>query len=336
MTSFGSSNQESLIQKFKIKPISPDMQLWLSGGGQSPYATVPITPMIPASSQFIVFNGIPPAAEQSPAPYMVSLLPGSSQTPSLQPGSSMATSNIGGDLKISYYKEDPPGTPAPVTVEAPTNLYFSFPDGYVTDNGNGEVTVTSPSGGAIGTLTAIAPLAGAGNMASNHNISINYDSVDSFQLGSGSELKLKAVAVSTPTVSGVVDSITADAFGRITAYTRQYMGICKINGSSRSAGNRYWTYSVIEQIGSMGASWPFFTTGAGSTLTAYNLLETANTGSSVYGLTATDASGTGNIPLDDYPDYEAGPAPTGLMVQVWKWGSIYFFSAPNVISGACP
>lgn len=234
------------------------------------------------------------------------------------------TNGSGGTMAVSYYTSG-----GDVTVDPSSEIYFDFPDGFVTDDGNGKVTVTSPSG-SVGTLTATVPLTGGGNMSSNRTVGLSYDSTDSFQLSAGTTLQLKSITVTAPADAGAVTAITTDNFGRVTAYTRQFHGVYKITASTFVSPG-HWEYDMIEQGTS--ASWPFFSN-ATNTITAYNFLETANTNTLAYGLAAVGTAAP--IELTAQDDYKMYPVPTGLIIEVWKWGTKYFFSAPNKIDGACP
>jgi hypothetical protein len=236
------------------------------------------------------------------------------------------TNGSGGAVAVRYYTSG-----GDVTVDPTDEIYFDFPDGYVFDDGNGTVTVQSPSGGSVGTLTANVPLTGGGNMASNQSVGLSYDSTDSFQLSAGTTLQLKTITVTAPSDAGAVTAITTDNFGRVTSYTRQFHGVYKITGSTFVSPG-HWEYAMIEQT-SLSGTWPFFQSGS-NTITAYNLLETANTSSVAYGLPSVGTAAP--IELTSQEDYKMYPVPNDMMVEVWKWGSRYFFSAPNKIDGACP
>ena len=299
---------------------------WSNESGASPFSFNFGVPTVPATN-----FGLPwvPGPQMGWSPTNLSVINfggGFGSDPINGTNGTNGTNGSGGAVSVRYYTSG-----GDVTVDPCDEIYFDFPDGYVFDDSNGTVTVQSPSGGSVGTLTADLPLNGGGNMASNRSVGLNYDSTDSFQLSAGTTLQLKTVTVTAPTDAGAVTAITTDNFGRVTAYTRQLHGIYKIT-SSTFVSPGHWEYTVLEQT-SLGGTWPFFQSGSTS-LTAYNLLETANTNSSAYGLAAVGTAAP--IELTSQDDYKMYPVPNDMMVEVWKWGTRYFFSAPNKIDGACP
>jgi hypothetical protein len=170
-------------------------------------------------------------------------------------------------------------------------------------------------------------------MSNNQVASLNYDSTDSFVLSGGSSLQLKAVTVTPPTDVGLVSDVTVDGFGRVTAFTRQAVGVYKITGSTfvSASGLQYWEYTAALQ--KTKATWPFFENDTGS-VTCYNFLDTSNTTTLTYGLVSTIDSP--KMDLTNFDNFKVQAVPTGLIVQVFKWGTKYWFSAPNVTDGSCP
>lgn len=244
----------------------------------------------------------------------------------------------GSDIQILYY-DTSGASPVLTTVSQPTSVLL---DGSVnvTDDGNGNLTAVFTGSGTAGTLTASPPLAQSGSsFSSSISLALSYDSTNSF--ASTSPLTLKTITVTAPTSLGVVSDMTVDTFGRVTAYTKQWMGWYKISSSVRIAGNAYWAYSLERQESK--ATWPFMQTsttydGANPlNITAYNLEETANTGTTTAnGYNISSVAGTGDLPLTDYTGYYIGAARQYQFVQVWKIGSVYFFSANNFVYGTCP
>jgi hypothetical protein len=319
-------NQFPNPNKFLLRNIFGTQNLgWSSGLGAAPFSYNFSTATVPATN-----FGIPwvPGPQMGWSPTNLSIINfngGFGDNPINGTNGTNGTNGSGGAVSVRYYTSS-----GDVTVNPCNEIYFDFPATYVFDDGNGTVTVQSPSG-SVGTLTATAPLTGGGNMASNRTVGLSYDSTDSFQLSAGTTLQLKTITVTAPSDAGAVTAITTDNFGRVTSYTRQFHGVYKIT-SSTFVSPGHWEYAMIEQS-TLGGTWPFFQSGS-NTITAYNLLETANTSSTAYGLPAVGTAAP--IELTSQEDYKVYPVPTNMMVEVWKWGSKYFFSAPNKIDGVCP
>ena len=296
----GLLNQFPNPNKFLLRNIFGTQNVgWSNESGPSPFSFNFGVPTVPATN-----FGLPwvPGPQMGWSPTNLSVINfggGFGTDPINGTNGATGTNGSGGAVAVRYYTSG-----GDVTVDPCDEIYFDFPDTYVFDDGNGTVTVQSPSG-SVGTLTANVPLIGGGNMASNQSVGL--------------------------TDAGAVTAITTDNFGRVTAYTRQLHGIYKITGSTFVSPG-HWEYTVLEQT-SLGGTWPFFQSGSTS-LTAYNLLETANTSSLAYGLPSVGTAAP--IELTSQEDYKMYPVPNDMMVEVWKWGTRYFFSAPNKIDGACP
>ena len=328
-------NYPNTPNQWLLRNLFGGMQLGWSTGGSNPTSFNYSYPTVPSTNFLVPWIPGPPVGGYMPTNIFIGT--GTSAGTEVYNGSNGFNGlNNGADpISCKFYNS----SSAEVVVEPVTQIFFNFPSGEVTDAGGGVVVVTyNTSGGAAGILSATAPIVVAppGSMASNKALSLNYDSTDSFALASGSTLALKPITVTPPTDLGVVTGITVDGYGRTTAFTRQFVGVYKITGSLRNTGKRFWTYTMVEQVDDTSA-FPWFQNGT-VTLYAYNFYETCNAATTkVYGLNASDAS-TFNVPivLDDFTGFTVGPAPTGLIVEVWKWNSHYYFSAPNVIDGACP
>jgi hypothetical protein len=271
-------------------------------------------------------------------------------------------------------------------VDTATEIYFQFPVGDVSDDGNGKVTVVGSGSGGTVTIVPDAPINGGGTGSTLH-VGLNYDTTDSFNPSSANlslmpisvstpgvglmnritvdgfgrvtawnritinsdsfdssvtstQLRLKPIAVTVPSWPGVITAMTVDSSGRVTDYTRKFMGMFRITSAARTAGAVYWTYTLdsVTRI----TSWPFFANDSVYSVQGYNLLETANSASYVYGLDVASTAGTGDISLGgSYNGFSYSSAPTGLIVRVWEErysssSTSYFFEAPNKITGSCP
>ena len=323
-------NYPNTPNQWLLRNLFGGTQVGWSSGGSSPTSFNIAYPTVPSTSFLIPWIPGPPVGGFNPTNIFIGGGNGGN-TEVFNGTNGTNGTNGGGSDPISCRFYDISSNE--VTVDPVSQIFFNFPDGEVTDAGNGVVEVTYSTGGSTGSLTATLPVVVTppGSMSSNKLLSLNYDSTDSFVLAGGSSLQLKAITVTPPTDLGAVNDITVDGFGRVTAYTRQLHGIYKITGSTFVSPG-HWEYNVLEQT-SVGSTWPFFGSGS-TTLVAYNLLETANTSSVAYGLPATGTAAP--IVLTNQGDYKMYPVPNNLMVEVWKWGTKYFFSAPNVIDGACP
>ena len=100
-----------------------------------------------------------------------------------------------------------------------------------------------------------------------------------------------------------------------------------ISGNSKESGVARWEYTVYSADFN-GTSWSI---GAPS-VTAKNLLEIQNTGTTAYGISVTGDQG---ITLTGFTGFAIMSVPNGTIVElIYKSGS-YFFSAPNPIDGVC-
>jgi hypothetical protein len=100
-----------------------------------------------------------------------------------------------------------------------------------------------------------------------------------------------------------------------------------ISGNSKESGVARWEY-IVYSADFNGTSWSI---GAPS-VTAKNLLEIQNTGTTAYGISVTGDQG---ITLSGFTGFAVMPVPNGTVVElIYKSGS-YFFSAPNPIDGVC-
>jgi hypothetical protein len=327
-------NYPNTPNQWLLRNLFGGMQIGWSAGGASPTSFNIAYPTVPSTSFLIPW--VPGPAPGGFQPTNIFIGNGTSGTTETFNGNNGTNGSNGSADPISCRFYD--SSSNEVIVEPVTQIFFNFPDGEVTDQGGGVVQVEyNTTGGAAGNLTATLPVVVTppGSMTSNKLLSLNYDSTDSFALSGGSTLALKTITVTAPADAGAVTGITVDGYGRTTAYARQFHGVYKITASTRTAGYRYWFYTMLEQVSNPSA-WPFFSDGTNQVY-GLNFYETCNTGSQVYGNDASSA-GTANvpIPLDDFTGFTVGPAPTGLIVEVWKWGTHYYFSAPNVIDGACP
>lgn len=177
---------------------------------------------------------------------------------------------------------------------------------------------------------------------------INVDTTDSFEPTAGGTLELQAISV-TPTDAAIPamtlpTDITIDNRGRVTAETTRSIGLFKITKADRVDGQVFWTYTLKRLYDSDATVAPItsfpFTEGRGTTYTAYNGLEVANTSSLVYDLDVGSASGTGGIALTGtYDGFFYNSVPVGTVVLAIKEGNVnpqWWFTAPNSITGACP
>ena len=312
-----------------------------AGQNQSPYQPQISFPSPTSTQQFIPWTGI---GLNNYGGYFPFNLP-SAVTGAINFGAPQSTAGGGSQtmlnqqasgLTLSYY-DSSSGSPVQVDVPSASSLFIQGSVS-VTDDGSGNLTAVISSGGSSGTLTSTLPITGSGSMASNITLALNYDTTNSF--ASGSSLTLKSVSQTVPVDFGLVSDISVDSWGRVTAWTRQWMGFYKITSASRVSGQGYWSYSLKRQ--EQAASWPFVqdaTTYDSSnplTITAYNMYEIGNTTSVAAGYNISNVSGTSDPSLTDYTGYKLTSALTGQLVQVWKIGSVYMFSSINRIYGTCP
>ena len=98
----------------------------------------------------------------------------------------------------------------------------------------------------------------------------------------------------------------------------------KITAATQTAGYAYWTYTVQVYLAGV----------AGTTLTAFNLLEINNTGTNAYGYAVTGGDRlTGT-------SYYIRKVPIGTWVRIEQTNAVngtanYYFSAPNYMDGTC-
>lgn len=323
-------NYPNTPNQWLLRNLFGGTQVGWSSGGSSPTSFNIAYPTVPSTSFLIPWVPGPPVGGFNPTNIFIGGGNGGNTEVFNGTNGTNGTNGAGDPISCKFYDS----SSNEVIVDPVSQIFFNFPPGEVTDAGDGVVEVTYNAGsGSTGNLTATLPVVvtPGGSMSNNQVASLNYDSTDSFVLSGASSLQLKAITVTPPTDLGAVSDITVDGFGRVTAYARQLHGIYKIT-SSTFVSPGHWEYNVLEQT-SVGSTWPFFGSGS-TTLLAYNLLETANTSSVAYGLAATGTAAP--IVLTNQGDYKMYPVPNNLMVEVWKWGTKYFFSAPNVIDGACP
>lgn len=173
---------------------------------------------------------------------------------------------------------------------------------------------TGGPGGAGTTITVDTDNDGTGNPASYTNVStINF-------VGSN----LTSVTEPTP---GTVD-VDYSAGGGGGGSTLQYF---KIKTATKVAGAAEWTYTGNEMLAGVEQ-----TTGAGSNVTMYNLLEMANDATTAYGY----GVGGANYDTITGTNFKVKSVPVGTIVQVHYTDdpdgtSRYWFSAPNRIDGTC-
>lgn len=100
-----------------------------------------------------------------------------------------------------------------------------------------------------------------------------------------------------------------------------------ISGNSKTSGIARWDYTVYNADFN-GSGWNI----SSPSVTAYNLLEYQNTGTTAYGISVTGDQG---ITLTGFTGFAVMSVPNGTVVElIYKSGS-YFFSAPNPIDGVC-
>jgi hypothetical protein len=305
---------------------------WSASEGASPLSFNFASPKVPG------FNfGIPWAPMQpygnNPMPVSLNIYGGSTGTDSGTSGTN-GTNGSGANISVSYYTD----AVNPVTVNPCNSIYFNFRDGDVSDDGAGNVTVSYSVSGGGGTIHTTAPLDGGAPISTNPTLSLLYDSSSSFQLSGGNTLQLKSVTVTPPSSTGYVSDITVDGFGRVTAFSRNDLAAYRITAATYQ-GSGYWKYTLRKQSTTLGSTFPFFQDASPAVnVDGYNYLETANSGAGAGGLAygMNSNNSTSPIVLTDYLNYTMRPVPTGLVVNVWKWDTKYFFTAPNPIGGSCP
>ena len=323
-------NYPNTPNQWLLRNIFGGTQMGWSAGGSSPVSFNLAYPTVPSTSFLIPW--VPGPAPGGFQPTNIFIGNGTSGTTETFNGTNGTNGTGGGSadpVSCRFYD----GSSTEIIVDPVTQIFFNFPPGEVTDVGGGVVEVTYSTGASSGNLSVTVPIAvtPGGSMSNNQTVSLNYDSTDSFALLGGTSLQLKAITVTPPTDVGLVSGMTVDGFGRVTAYARQAVGVYKITGSTIQAGGGYWEYSAALQ--KTKATWPFFENDTG-TVTCYNFLETANTSTLTYGEPSTvDGS---QMDLSDYDDFKVNAVPTGVIVQVFKWGTKYWFTANNPISGDCP
>jgi hypothetical protein len=100
-----------------------------------------------------------------------------------------------------------------------------------------------------------------------------------------------------------------------------------ISGNSKTSGIARWDYTVYNADFN-GSGWDI----SSPSVTAYNLLEYQNTGTTAYGISVTGDQG---ITLTGFTGFAIMPVPNGTIVELSYKGGKYFFSAPNPIDGIC-
>jgi hypothetical protein len=100
-----------------------------------------------------------------------------------------------------------------------------------------------------------------------------------------------------------------------------------ISGNSKTSGIARWDYTVYNADFN-GSGWDI----SSPSVTAYNLLEYQNTGTTAYGISVTGNQG---ITLTGFTGFAIMPVPNGTIIELSYKGGKYFFSAPNPIDGIC-
>jgi hypothetical protein len=100
-----------------------------------------------------------------------------------------------------------------------------------------------------------------------------------------------------------------------------------ISGNSKESGIARWDYTVYSADFN-GSSWVV----SSPSVTATNLLEVQNTGTTAYGISVTGDQG---ITLSGFTGFAVMPVPNGTLVELIYKGGNFFFSAPNPIDGIC-
>lgn len=100
-----------------------------------------------------------------------------------------------------------------------------------------------------------------------------------------------------------------------------------VSGNSKESGVARWEYTVYSADFN-GSSWVV----SSPSVTATNLLEVQNTGTTAYGISVTGDQG---ITLSGFTGFAVMPVPNGTLVELIYKGGNYFFSAPNPIDGIC-
>lgn len=99
-----------------------------------------------------------------------------------------------------------------------------------------------------------------------------------------------------------------------------------VSGNSKESGVAKWEYTVYSA--DFNGSWVI----SSPSVTATNLLEVQNTGTTAYGISVTGDQG---ITLSGFTGFAIMPVPNGTLVELIYKGGNYFFSAPNPIDGIC-
>lgn len=122
------------------------------------------------------------------------------------------------------------------------------------------------------------------------------------------------------------DSITHSSFDNTLTITfGSEFG--SISGNSKTSGIAKWDYTVYNATFD-GSEWNI----SSPSITAYNLLEVRNTGTTAYGISVTGDQG---LTLSGFTGFSVMPVPNGTIVELSYRGGKYFFSAPNIINGSC-
>lgn len=100
-----------------------------------------------------------------------------------------------------------------------------------------------------------------------------------------------------------------------------------ISGNAQASGTARWDYTVYNASYN-GSEWIT----SSPSITAYNLLEVQNTGTTAYGISVTGDRG---LTLSGFTGFSVMPVPNGTIVELSYRGGKYFFSAPNIINGSC-
>ena len=100
-----------------------------------------------------------------------------------------------------------------------------------------------------------------------------------------------------------------------------------LSGNSKTSGIARWDY-VVYNADFNGSGWNI----SSPSVTAYNLLEIQNTGTTAYGISVTGDQG---LTLTGFTGFAIMPVPNGTIVELSYKRGKYFFSAPNPIDGIC-
>ena len=194
------------------------------------------------------------------------------------------------------------------TFDEEASAWTSTPANLSFGSGSGGIGFQGPTGpaGSNGATGAVGATGATGIIGSIFVNGIEYTDVESLKFFSDHSITHSSA-----------DNVLTITFGSEFG---------SISGNSKESGVARWDYTVFKA--DFNGSWSV----SAPSITARNLLEIQNTGSTAYGISVVGGDGT---TIAGFTGFDVLPVPNGTIVELsYKSGS-YFFSAPNPIEGVC-